>query len=131
METDNVRSEGKRENGFKSKPEIQIARLLERNSIAYKYEYPLAVIDQGKTKIWYPDFQLPEYGMIIEYFGMNGNSGYDKRTKHKMQVYENAGIEGLFLKSDSLKGDWPTTIMGQIEDVLKNRLERFYSRPGR
>jgi len=104
---------------------------LERNRIAYKYEYPLAVIDQGKTKIWYPDFQLPEYGMIIEYFGINGDPGYNKRTKHKMAVYKKAGIEGLFLKSDCLKDDWPARIMGQIEDVLKNRLDRFYSRPGR
>ena len=116
------------ENDYKSKAEVQIARLLEKNSIAYRYEYPLAVIDRGKTKIWYPDFQLPQYGMIIEYFGINGDPDYDERTKHKMQVYKNAGIEGLFLKSDSLKGDWPTKILGQIEDVLKKRLDRFYSR---
>jgi hypothetical protein len=48
---------------YRSKPELQIARLLEQNSIAYKYEHPMAVVDRGKTKIWYPDFYLPEYGM--------------------------------------------------------------------
>ena len=131
MNADNERSEGIGENCYKSKPEIQIARLLERNAIAYKYEYPLAVIDRGRARIWYPDFQLPEYGMIIEYFGMNGDRGYDERTRHKIDVYEKTGIEGLFLKSDSLKGDWPNKIMGQIEDILKNRLSRFYNRQGR
>jgi hypothetical protein len=113
---------------YRSKPELQIARLLERSNIAYKYEHPVAVIDRGRTRIWYPDFYLPEYGMIIEYFGINGSLDYDERTRHKTQVYKENGIEGLFLKDQSLKGDWPTKIMGQIEDILKNRLDRFYGR---
>jgi hypothetical protein len=115
---------------FKSRGEKQIMRLLERNGIAYEHEYPLAVIDRGKTKIWYPDFYLPEYGMFVEYFGIDGDPGYDERTRHKMEVYKKAGIEGLFLKSDSMKGDWPTRIIGQIEDILKNRLDKFYNRAG-
>jgi len=114
--------------GLKSKGEVQIARLLERNGIAYQYEYPLALIDHGKTRIWYPDYRLPEYGMIIEYFGVNGDSGYDERTRHKMEVYKQNGIEGLFLNESSLKGDWPGRIMGKIEDIIKDRLDRFYSR---
>jgi hypothetical protein len=44
------------------------------------------------------DLQL----ISVEYFGINGDSGYDDRTKHKIQVYKNAGIDGLFLISDSL-----------------------------
>ena len=56
--------------GYKSNGEIQIARFLEKNKIAHQYEHPLAVVDHGKTKIWYPDFSLPHYGMIIEYFGV-------------------------------------------------------------
>jgi hypothetical protein len=72
---------------YKSKAEIQIARLLDRERIAFRYEHPLAVIDRDKTKIWYPDFSLSDYGMIIEYFGMNDDSGYRKRAERKMQVY--------------------------------------------
>ena len=113
---------------YKSWGEEQIARLLERNRIPFQYEYPIAVIDRGKTRIYYPDFRLPEYGLIIEYFGINGDSGYDQQKEHKIEVYKNAGIEGLFLTRDSLRGDWPARIIGQIEDTLKNRLERFYNR---
>ena len=127
MELEYGESEEYRVQGLKSKGEVQIARLLERNGIAYQYEYPLALIDRGKTRIWYPDYRLPEYGMIIEYFGVNGNSGYDERTRHKMEVYKQAGIEGLFLKKDSLAGDWPNKIMAQIEAILKGRLDRFYN----
>lgn len=113
---------------YKSWGEEQIARLLDRSRITYQYEYPVAIVDRGKTRIYYPDFRLPEYGLIIEYFGVNGDSGYDQRTKHKMEVYKQAGIEGLFLTRDSLRGDWPGRIIGQIEDILKNRLDRFYNR---
>jgi len=113
---------------YKSWGEEQIARLLDRNKISYQYEYPVAVVDRGKTRLYYPDFRLPEYGLHIEYFGVNGDSGYEERKKHKIEVYKKAGIDGLYLTRDSLRGDWPTTILNQIEGILKNRLNRFYDR---
>lgn len=65
---------------FSSRGETQISRLLDRVGIAYRYEHPLAVIDNNKSKsklrIWYPDFQLPQYGIIIEYFGLTGKPDY-------------------------------------------------------
>ena len=64
------------EEHLKSWGEIQISRFLRRNDVGYYYEHPMAVIDDGGTRIWYPDFYLYEYGMIIEYFGMNGNGQY-------------------------------------------------------
>lgn len=118
----------KNEYYFKSKGEMQIARLLDRNNIAYQYERPVAVVDRGKVRIWYPDFDLPEYGMIIEYFGVNGKQDYDEQAKYKIKVYKQNGIEGLFLTEACFKGDWPGQIVGQIEDVLKSRIDRFYSR---
>jgi hypothetical protein len=111
---------------YKSKAEIQIARLLDRERFAFRYEHPLAVIDRDKTKIWYPDFSLSDYGMIIEYFGMNDDSGYRKRAERKMQVYRENGIEGVFLSEESFRGDWPARILGQIEGILRGRLDRFY-----
>jgi hypothetical protein len=124
-----VRSYGKQR--FKSRGEEQIARLLERNGINYWYEYPLAVIDNGMTRLWYPDFHLPGYGMIVEYFGVNGKPCYDEKTRHKLEVYKQNGIEGLFLNEASFKGDWPGRIMNQIEGILRGRVERFYDRASR
>ena len=115
---------------YKSWGEEQIARLLDRNGISYQYEYPMAVIDRGKTRLYYPDFRLPEYGMIIEYFGLNGDSDYDERRRHKIEAYRKAGVEGLYLTRDSLRGNWPSRIMGQIEDILRKRLDRFRDRRG-
>lgn len=111
---------------YKSWGEEQIARLVERNGIPCQYEYPTAVIDRGKVRLYYPDFRLPELGIVIEYFGVNGNPDYDDRTEHKIKVYKQAGIEGLFLTRDSLRGDWPARILGQIEGILQARLDRFY-----
>lgn len=113
---------------YKSWGEEQIARLLDKNQIAYQYEYPLAVIDRGKTRLNYPDFRLKDFGIIIEYFGVNGNSNYDEQAQHKIEVYKQAGIEGLFLTRDSLRGNWPEKILGQIEGVLRGRMDRFYDR---
>jgi hypothetical protein len=113
---------------YKSWGEEQIARLLDRNGITFQYEYPTAVVDRGKVRIYYPDFRLSGYGMIIEYFGVNGDSGYDQQKKHKIEIYKKAGIDGLFLTRDSLRGDWPSKIMGQIEGILKSRVDEFYNR---
>jgi len=111
---------------YRSWGEEQIARLLERSGITYQYEYPLAILDRGHVRLYYPDFRLPEYGLVIEYFGVNGNSNYDEQAQHKIEVYKQAGIDGLYLTRDFLRGDWPGKILGGIEDILKGRLERFY-----
>ena len=113
---------------FKSKAEVQLARLLERNRIRYFYEHPTAVVDKGQVKIWYPDYTLPDYGMIVEYFGVHGDDYYCRQARHKKEVYEANGIEGLFLTKDCFKGDWPDRIIEQIDDVLHRRLDRFYRR---
>lgn len=112
---------------YKSWGERQIARLLDRHGIRYRYEYPIAVVDRGKVRLIYPDFVLPELGLIIEYFGVNGNTDYDDQARRKMQLYKQAGIEGLFLTRDSLRGDWPGRIMSQIEKILNSRLDKFHT----
>jgi hypothetical protein len=32
------------------------------------------------------------------------------------------------LKEDCFRGDWPAQILSRIEDILKDRLDRFYNR---
>jgi len=116
---------------YKSKGEEQIARLLDREGLAYNYEQPIALIDRGKTRIWYADFWLRYFGLVIEYFGINDKKDYDEQSRHKIEVYKQNGIEGLFLTEASFKGDWPTRIMNQIEGILRGRVERFYDRARR
>ena len=110
---------------FKSRGEREIAEFLDRQEIAYQYEYPLAVVDRGQTRIWYPDFRLPEYGTIIEYFGMNGDSSYNGQMAHKIKVYGEAGIDGIFLLDSTIRGPWQEMIVERIEQTLEGKLRKI------
>ena len=107
------------ENDWKSEGERQIGMLFDRVGITYKYEYPLAVMDRSKLRIWYPDFQLPAYGVIIEYAGVTGDEGYDKGIRHKKSVYADNSIPAIFLNPDAFKGLWPERILDKISDFQR------------
>ena len=110
---------------FRSKGEAQIARLLECVGVSYHYEYPLAVVDRGKVRIWYPDFQLPRYGIIVEYAGLTDNPAYMAGIGHKGIVYEENGLTALILTPQALRGNWPERVLGQVEQVLACRLVEY------
>ncbi len=114
-----------RESPYKSRGERQIAGFLGSRDIAFQYEYPLAIQDRGQVRIWYPDFRLPEYGTVIEYFGMNGNLAYDQQMAHKISTYKEAGIDGIYLTESSFSGDWQRCILDRIEQTLEGKLRRI------
>ena len=87
-----------RKPNYKSHMERQIADLFEKHKIPFIYEKPTAVVDYGKTKIWYPDFTL-SYGIVVEYFGISGNKDYEYRTSHKLKVYKKNQIPVIALHS--------------------------------
>lgn len=112
---------------YKSKGEERIADYLQERSIAFQYEYPLAIMDRGQVRIWYPDFRLPEYNMIIEYFGMNGNAAYNEQIVHKIRTYQEAGIDGIYMLESSFYGDWEEGIPARIEQSLEGKLQKIRS----
>lgn len=114
-----------RRSPYKSKGEQRIAAFLKSRDIAFQYEYPLAIRDRGQVRIWYPDFRLPEYGTIIEYFGMNGNTAYHEQMAHKISTYRAAGIDGIYLTEASFRGDWQGMILDRIEQTLEGKLRRI------
>jgi hypothetical protein len=112
---------------YKSQGERRIAGFLDTQDIAFQYEYPLAIKDREQVRIWYPDFRLPEYGMIIEYFGMNGNDAYNEQMFHKIDTYKRAGIDGIYLLESSFSGDWQEQILERIEGKLEDKLRKIRS----
>ena len=110
---------------FRSMGETQIARLLDRVGVEYLYEQPLAVVDDGKVRIWYPDFQLPGYGILIEYFGMRDNPEYEAGVRKKQAVYESNGLKALALRPDGFSGNWPERVLSEIEGILEERVRDF------
>lgn len=110
---------------YKSRGEEQIADFLKSQNIAFQYEYPLAIKDRDQVRIWYPDFRLPEYGMIIEYFGVNGSAAYDEQIAHKIFTYKNAGVDGIYLVEPSFLGNWQEQILEKIEKMLESKLQNL------
>lgn len=74
-----------------SKGELAIANWLDAREIAYRYEPELA---GGLT----PDFHIEGTDVLIEYWGMAGEPGYEDRMEEKMGIYEEHGYDvvGLF-----------------------------------
>jgi len=128
MRADGRDLDRKAEAPYKSEGERQIARLLDRVKIGYRYEHPLAVVDRGKVRVWYPDFFLPEYGLIIEYVGMRGDRAYEEGLKHKRRTYAEMSLNVLYVKPESFRGYWPTRVLAEIEEVLEQRLKQFRER---
>ena len=52
-------------NNYKSDGERRIADFLNKKNIPFTYEKPLAVVDDRKTRIFYPDFSLHDFNTII------------------------------------------------------------------
>ena len=120
-------SSGRRTNAYKSEGERRIAGFLEQLGIPFEYEKPLAVVDAGKTKIWYPDFTLVDYGMIlVEYFGVGGSEDYERRTRQKLGVYEANRIDVIPVYPQDFKRDWKGRLMADTYGILERRIQDFF-----
>lgn len=99
--------------------------MLTRYRIPFLYEHPVAVVDRGLTRVWYPDLHLAGQGIFIEYAGLVDRPEYAASLAHKQEVYRHNGLTALLLDRDDLRGNWPDWILGRIEDVLADRLRAF------
>jgi hypothetical protein len=109
---------------YKSYGESQIAGLLDRYGLPFIYEKPTAVMDEGKLRIWYPDFSL-SHGPIIEYIGVNGEVGYQKRTEHKLAVYQRNQLAVVPWYSRDLARGWENRLLRRIDSTLEGHLHRY------
>jgi hypothetical protein len=112
---------------YRSQPERQIAALLDRYGLPFIYEKPTAVVDGGKSRIWYPDFTLA-YGILVEYFGVNGEPAYADRTRHKLRVYEENQMSVVAMYPHDVLGDWHGRFLSRVETTLESRLADYRAR---
>ena len=108
---------------YRSRKERDIAGMLRRYSLNCRHEYPLAVLDRGQLRLWYPDFLLPDQGAIIEYCGVQGSEAYNGGRLHKEEVLRQLGLPALFLEPSDLHGYWPEGILKWLEEVQVRRLD--------
>jgi len=120
--------EKNRHDPFRSEGERQIALWLERLSIPYRYEHPMAIFDRGKVRLWYPDFLLPEYGIVLEYAGMEKNGSYERALLHKRAVYAGLGLSVIYIHPGAFRGFWPRRLASEVEGILAGRLKAFHTK---
>lgn len=76
----------------RSRGELLIDNYLFNNRIPHAYEQEVYLPDNKKMV---PDFMTitPKGNVYIEFWGMEGNSSYDKRREAKIQLYRDNGLE--------------------------------------
>lgn len=91
----------------RSKSELIIADLLNREGVPYRYEYPLHLKGFGQI---YPDFMVLNIAKRKEFYwehlGMMDDPAYAEKTMQKIIMYEQNGIypgEGLILTYETRK----------------------------
>ena len=56
---------------------------------------------------------------------MNGNSSYNEQMAHKMRVYNEAGINGIYLTESTMRGPWQEMVVERIEQTLDGKLRKI------
>ena len=117
---------------YKSKGEEAIAEVLKRYNIHFEYEYPILIKekrdgDTDKMRIWYPDFWLPEYSIIIEYFGMD-NKSYKDGVDHKKKVYKQLCFDLIPVYPSTIRGKLKDYLLIQISKLINDKRRLFDNR---
>ena len=79
----------------RTKGEMEIAELLYKLGIPFRYEMRLVLYDHdGNRSVIYPDFSIPVDGewFFIEHLGLMTKEGYRKRNVKKLYDYHHNGI---------------------------------------
>ena len=114
--------ENRIENKYKSKGEKTIAKLLNQYGIKFEYEPDIYLKEENKRYIWHPDFFLPEYQTIIEYFGIRGDDNYANGTKRKKKLYYQNHYNLIPVYPETLKKNYQTYILKNLHNYQKNKL---------
>jgi len=115
-------------NGYKSGGERKIGNYLKERNISFTYEKPVAVLCDRKTKIWYPDFYLDDYHIIIEYYGMNGNPEKARLNDYKRKVYQKNKLDVLELYPSDFQKNWQDNLDNRIYETLEGRVKDYISK---
>lgn len=118
---------------FKSDGERAIAEVLTKYNVEFVYEYPLLIKEQKnndteKLRIWYPDFWLPKYSIIIEYWGLAGDPNYDKGKNDKIAAYKRMNIDYISVYPETCKKDLKAYLLIKIKQCLNEKVRHFENR---
>lgn len=113
--------------------EKAIAEVLKKYNIDFVYEYPLLIKeckenDTEKLRIWYPDFWLPKYSIIIEYFGLN-TPDYLKGKDNKLKAYKQLDIDCISVLPRTVEnGHLKDYLLIRIKTLINDKVRHFENR---
>ncbi len=117
-------------NRYKSAGEKKIAGFLGCNNIRYLYEAPVLINSyDSKTRIWYPDFYLPEFKTYIEYYGLAGDPDYERGIKKKELSYQKSEMDVISLYPRMFRENWRGYIMQELESNILRRYHNLMATP--
>lgn len=112
-----------------SNGEKEIKKILDECNIKYVYEYPLLIQesrgDKEYQRIWYPDFWLSEFGIVIEYFGMNNHKAYNEGMEHKKKTYKKLNIDLIPVYLETTKKDLKSYLLKSIMRIINSKSKIF------
>ena len=106
--------------------EKQLARMFRRHGIRYRYEYPVALIERGKVRVWYPDFWLPAYGVAVDYAGLMDKAEYARGMAYRHLVYVENDVAHVYVSPADMTGYWPKRILEAIAVEAEARFEKVH-----
>jgi hypothetical protein len=120
-------------NNFRSVGEKRIAEILNKYNIDFVYEHPLLIRehkdgDSEKLRIWYPDFWLPKYSIVIEYFGRKNDKTYDMAKRAKLQAYRRMDIDFISVKPSTIAGNLKSYLLMSIKRLINDKVRHFENR---
>ena len=118
---------------FKSNGERAISDILKKYNIQFEYEHPLLIKetkenDTEKLRIWYPDFWLPKYSIVIEYFGGDGNPDYDKGKEAKLKAYKSLDIDYISVYPRTIDKNLKAYLLIKIKTLINGKVRHFETR---
>ena len=118
---------GKLQPQYESAGQEKIGRMLDQYGIPFFYKQATLICDNGRRKIWRPDFTLPTYNnAVIEY---NPNDRRTAGAGSKSDVYRQNNVAALFLdRSDLAKPDWQQRLYDRLEEIYHQPFARRDSR---
>jgi len=116
-----------------SKGEKAIAEILTKYNIDFVYDQPMLIKetkknDKERLRIWYPDFWLPKYSIIIEFFGMVGNESYDKGKQEKLEAYKKLDIDCIRVYPATIDKDLKAYLLINIKKMINEKVRHFENR---
>lgn len=102
-----------------------VAGFLTQYGIPFTYERPTLVLDKGMPKIWYPDFSLDDYKILIDYLGIRADPKYHSSANYKSRVYAENKLDHISLTYHDLQKDWQHDLLLGIGQLIMERYGSF------